>query len=73
MPNSEANHNIEIKPASKTPKPAEVELEDTPVYVNPKQYHRILQRRIARAKLEASGRIPPTRKVYSMVIIIHHV
>ncbi len=38
-------------------------LEEEPLYVNAKQYHRILKRRQARAKLEATGRIPKTRSV----------
>ncbi|CAB0005479.1 unnamed protein product, partial [Nesidiocoris tenuis] len=41
--------------------PAEV-LEEEPLYVNAKQYKRILKRRQARAKLEANGRIPKVRQ-----------
>ncbi|ESO97438.1 hypothetical protein LOTGIDRAFT_96004, partial [Lottia gigantea] len=37
---------------------------DEPLYVNAKQYHRILKRRIARAKLEAEGKISRCRKKY---------
>ena len=37
--------------------------EEEPLYVNVKQYNRILKRRAARAKLEAEGRIPRERKV----------
>ncbi|VVC38481.1 Nuclear transcription factor Y subunit A [Cinara cedri] len=64
VPNSGAKHNVEIKPAPKISIPVEEETDQAPIYVNLKQYHRILKRRIARAKLEASGRIPLTRKKY---------
>lgn len=36
---------------------------EEPLYVNPKQYHRILRRREVRAHLEATGRIPKERQV----------
>ncbi|XP_014249448.1 nuclear transcription factor Y subunit alpha [Cimex lectularius] len=39
-------------------------LEEEPLYVNAKQYKRILKRRQARAKLEAQGRIPKLRQKY---------
>ena len=38
-------------------------VEEEPLYVNAKQYHRILKRRQARARLEAEGRIPKQRQV----------
>lgn len=41
----------------------EPEEEEEPLYVNAKQYNRILKRRMARAKLENDGRIPRTRQV----------
>jgi nuclear transcription factor Y alpha len=37
---------------------------DQPLYVNAKQYHRILKRRQARAKLEQLGKIPKERRKY---------
>ena len=36
--------------------------EEEPLYVNAKQYNRILKRRLARAKLENEGRIPKVRQ-----------
>lgn len=39
-------------------------LEEEPLYVNAKQYHRILKRRQMRAKLEAEGKIPKERRKY---------
>jgi nuclear transcription factor Y alpha len=50
---------------SQTPNQTSVASEPTeeePLYVNAKQYNRILKRRAARAKLEAEGRIPRERK-----------
>lgn len=48
---------------------------EEPLYVNAKQYHRILKRRQARAKLEALGRIPKERQVttYLLTILCSHV
>lgn len=38
--------------------------EEEPLYVNAKQYNRILKRRQARARLENEGRIPRDRQKY---------
>ena len=38
--------------------------QEEPLYVNAKQYNRILKRRQARGKLEAQGRIPKERRKY---------
>ncbi|ODV89147.1 hypothetical protein CANCADRAFT_45606 [Tortispora caseinolytica NRRL Y-17796] len=38
--------------------------QDQPLYVNAKQYHRILKRRIARARLEETLRVSKSRKPY---------
>nr|CAD7269040.1 unnamed protein product [Timema shepardi] len=46
------------------PLPGTEFLEEEPLYVNAKQYRRILKRRQARAKLEAEGRIPKARPKY---------
>lgn len=52
----------EEQPEQASP-PADVSAEQ-PFYVNAKQYHRILKRRIARAKLEENLKIARTRKPY---------
>lgn len=46
------------------PLPGTEFLEEEPLYVNAKQYKRILKRRQARAKLEAEGKIPKSRQKY---------
>jgi hypothetical protein len=51
------------------PLPGTEFLEEEPLYVNAKQYRRILKRRQARAKLEAEGRIPKERPVRIFVIV----
>lgn len=52
------------QPISAQRLPVAMETLDEPLYVNAKQYHRIIKRRQARAKLEAEGKIPKVRKVW---------
>lgn len=52
------------------PIPGNEFLEEEPLYVNAKQYRRILKRRQARAKLEAEGRIPKERPVSVISFVI---
>ena len=49
-------------PPSHTPQP-EPPIDDEPLYVNAKQYYRILKRRIARARIEEVHRLSQKRKV----------
>jgi nuclear transcription factor Y alpha len=49
---------------TRMPLPAPELMEEEPLYVNAKQYHRILKRRQARARMEADGRIPKERPKY---------
>lgn len=44
--------------------PATQPADEEPLYVNAKQYHRILKRRAARAKLEEMNRVAKARKPY---------
>jgi nuclear transcription factor Y alpha len=59
VPNNTANTSNQFQ---RLPTTTEF-LEEEPLYVNAKQYKRILKRRQARAKLEAEGKIPKTRQV----------
>ena len=52
------------------PLPGTEFLEEEPLYVNAKQYRRILKRRQARAKLEAEGRIPKERPVRKYLLLL---
>lgn len=54
------------------PLPGAEMLEEEPLYVNAKQYHRILKRRQARAKLEAEGKIPKERRVSYCLSLEYH-
>lgn len=58
VPNG-AGQMTAVAPTISTP----TKTDDEPLYVNAKQYNRILKRRAARAKLEADGRIPKERRV----------
>ncbi|XP_025420238.1 nuclear transcription factor Y subunit alpha-like isoform X2 [Sipha flava] len=60
VPNNTANTSNQFQ---RLPTTTEF-LEEEPLYVNAKQYKRILKRRQARAKLEAEGKIPKTRQKY---------
>ncbi|XP_023244828.1 nuclear transcription factor Y subunit alpha-like [Centruroides sculpturatus] len=53
-----------LQAVQRIPLPGAELLEEEPLYVNAKQYHRILKRRQARAKLEAEGRILKERRKY---------
>lgn len=54
----------------RVPIPGTEFLEEEPLYVNAKQYRRILKRRQARAKLEQEGKIPKERPVRLVSVTI---
>ncbi|GAA5799918.1 hypothetical protein HPULCUR_005339 [Helicostylum pulchrum] len=58
MPTSPQTAVVYNKPAEQPEQPEE------PLYVNAKQYHRILKRRAARARLEELNRVAKARKPY---------
>ena len=55
-------------PPSQTPQP-EPPIDDEPLYVNAKQYYRILKRRVARARLEEVHRLSQKRKVTTLICL----
>ncbi|VDQ05521.1 unnamed protein product [Trichobilharzia regenti] len=63
-PQPETTINQQQTQAPATVSPSLTPGGEEPLYVNAKQYHRILKRRQARAKLEAQGRIPKERRKY---------
>ena len=54
-------HNIPGPESNTVPN---VDTAEQPLYVNAKQYHRIMKRRQQRARLEAQGKIPKSRQKY---------
>ncbi|ORZ13548.1 CCAAT-binding transcription factor (CBF-B/NF-YA) subunit B-domain-containing protein [Absidia repens] len=59
------HHHLSHIPAPAQPVPvATAPSEEEPLYVNAKQYHRILKRRTARLRLEELNRIARSRKPY---------
>lgn len=50
-------------PATTAPATSNDPLDEEPLYVNAKQYHRILKRRAARARIEELHRLSKERKV----------
>lgn len=58
------NTNGNLQTFQRYPMAASVDAEEEPLYVNAKQYHRIIKRRIARAKLEQEGKITKKRQKY---------
>lgn len=66
------DRNTGVPQFQRIPLPGTEFLEEEPLYVNAKQYKRILKRRQARAKLEAEGKIPKSRQVINNEILIFH-
>jgi len=70
----EDGRGVETEDAEDDDAPGEVDNEE-PLYVNAKQYHRILKRRIARQRLEELNRLSRSRKVslgtWSVLLLCH--
>jgi len=58
------NSNGQVEYQQEPEQEQEQPLDEEPLYVNAKQYHRILKRRAARARLEELGRLSRQRKPY---------
>uniref|UniRef100_F1LAR4 Nuclear transcription factor Y subunit n=1 Tax=Ascaris suum TaxID=6253 RepID=F1LAR4_ASCSU len=63
QPSSSSSHQFVLQLSSQSPSLAP-RPDEEPLYVNAKQYHRIMKRRAARAKMESEGRIPKERRKY---------
>lgn len=64
IPDGQRQVPSQIPQPHMAPQPTVEQPAEQPFYVNAKQYHRILKRRIARAKLEETLKIARTRKPY---------
>lgn len=70
---SEMNVNSQTQQNNSGPNTPNSQVEaadEEPLYVNAKQYHRILKRRQARNRLENEGRIPKNRQVYNFTLVL---
>lgn len=66
------NANFEQQSFINPPEPAaSPHVDEEPLYVNAKQYFRILKRRVARARLEEVHRLSRQRKVHFLFLVIH--
>lgn len=69
--NNNGQSHLDYHPEQDTEQEQEQALDEEPLYVNAKQYHRILKRRAARARLEELGRLSRQRKVRSLILKSH--
>lgn len=66
------NANFEQQSFINPPEPAtSPHVDEEPLYVNAKQYFRILKRRVARARLEEVHRLSRQRKVHFRSLVTH--